>query len=293
MPRVHLTDKQIRAPYNKGNNVAIVAKLTDLDVAADKNDANPEKMPVRFATTANVTLSSVGLTVTDGVTPVAGDRVLVWKQSTASQNGIYVVGATAWTRATDADAASTDANGNREVFSGMETFISEGTLYGGCRARLLTANPIAVGTDSLTFAVFRGVDSTGVNGKSVAVGSAANTTGYVEVVHQVAVADGSTVLDALTLDATYGKLTITDYWFQKNTVTGGSTDAVQICTDSGGSTAATDNLSLNGKTSGAIVRGLNVITANAVFAAGAHIYVKRTHTTDCGGTLFIRGYRTA
>jgi phage-related tail fiber protein len=280
------TRKEIRRPFNKSAENRFKAIIDEHSVALDVNDLNPEKPAVRFATTADVTLATVALTVTDGVTPVAGDRVLVWKQSTASQNGIYVVGATAWTRATDAGTTA-------KVFSGMECFISEGTLYGGCRGRLLTANPITLASTSLVFAVFRGVDSTGVNGKALAVGAPANTTMAVDGVHIIAVADGSTVLDAITLDATYGKFTVTDVWFQKNTVTGGASDAVQLCTDSGGSTAVADSIGLNAKASGAIVRCAVITAANSVFAAGAHLYVKRTHTTDCGGTLYVRGYRTA
>jgi hypothetical protein len=44
-----------------------------------------------------------GLQTINGVTVVAGDRVLVKDQSTQSQNGIYLASATAWTRAPDAD----------------------------------------------------------------------------------------------------------------------------------------------------------------------------------------------
>jgi hypothetical protein len=58
------------------------------------------KPACRLASTGNiVTLSSL-LTV-DGVVTVAGDRVLIKDQTTASQNGIYVVAAGAWTRSTD------------------------------------------------------------------------------------------------------------------------------------------------------------------------------------------------
>ena len=53
------------------------------------------------ATTVSITL--VGGQVIDGVTVVAGDRVLVKNQSSASANGIYVVQTTSWTRATDMD----------------------------------------------------------------------------------------------------------------------------------------------------------------------------------------------
>lgn len=113
------------------------------------------------------------------------------------------------------------------------------------------------------------------------------------VYYPIDVADGSTVLDALTLDATNGKMTVTKVWFQKNTVTGGTTDAVQLCTDAAGTTAVTDSLALNTIASGVIVNATVITAANAVFAAGAHLYVKRTHTTDCGGVLHVFGYRTA
>lgn len=54
------------------------------------------------ATTASITLS--GAQTIDGVAVVAGDRVLVKNQGTASQNGIYVVNASTWTRSSDANA---------------------------------------------------------------------------------------------------------------------------------------------------------------------------------------------
>ena len=57
--------------------------------------------PVRVATTANITLS--GEQTIDGISAVTGDRVLVKDQSTPSQNGVYVVAPSAWSRATDAN----------------------------------------------------------------------------------------------------------------------------------------------------------------------------------------------
>lgn len=63
------------------------------------------KAAVAAATTgANITLS--GTQTIDGVALVAGQRVLVKDQTTASQNGIYVVASGAWTRATDIDGWS-------------------------------------------------------------------------------------------------------------------------------------------------------------------------------------------
>lgn len=79
-------------------------------VAADIPELTMAKLPgaaykqsVRCATTANITLS--GTQTIDGIAVVAGDRVLVKNQTTASQNGIYVVSAGAWTRSLDADAS--------------------------------------------------------------------------------------------------------------------------------------------------------------------------------------------
>lgn len=71
------------------------------------------KEAVVAATTANGTLATAfanGQTI-DGVTLVTGDRILIKDQSTASENGIYVVTAGAPTRATDMDDASEFYNG--------------------------------------------------------------------------------------------------------------------------------------------------------------------------------------
>jgi hypothetical protein len=59
------------------------------------------KASCRVATTANITLS--GTQTIDGVAVIAGDRVLVKDQSTASENGIYIVAAGSWSRSADAN----------------------------------------------------------------------------------------------------------------------------------------------------------------------------------------------
>lgn len=79
------------------------------------------KQPVLCATTANITLS--GLQTLDGVTVVAGDRVLVKNQSTASQNGIYLASASAWSRAPDADVWT-------DLISAL-AFVETGTTLAG------------------------------------------------------------------------------------------------------------------------------------------------------------------
>lgn len=95
-----------------GNTLTNVATPSSNNDAANKsyvdgliaglNSLFDSKPSTRVATTANITLS--GTQTIDTVAIVAGDRVLVKNQTTASQNGIYVVAAGAWTRATDMDA---------------------------------------------------------------------------------------------------------------------------------------------------------------------------------------------
>jgi hypothetical protein len=74
----------------------------------DPNDCWPHKTTVltavACATTANITLS--GAQTIDGHAAVAGERVLVKNQTLAANNGVYVVAAGAWSRATDMDAWS-------------------------------------------------------------------------------------------------------------------------------------------------------------------------------------------
>lgn len=79
------------------------------------------KKSVRCATTANITLS--GLQTIDGITVVAGDRVLVKDQTTASQNGIYLANSSTWTRSLDADATSELAS--------VLVAVDSGTVNGG------------------------------------------------------------------------------------------------------------------------------------------------------------------
>ncbi len=76
------------------------------------------KASCRAATVANITLS--GTQTIDGVAVIAGDRVLVKDQSTAANNGIYVVAAGSWSRASDADTWA--------ELVGAFTFVEEGTV---------------------------------------------------------------------------------------------------------------------------------------------------------------------
>jgi len=114
------------------------------------------KDSVHVASTANVSLTagSSGLEAgdaIDGVTLVAGDRVLLKNQTDASENGIYVAVASGGT-----PARSTDANASAEVTSGMFVWVEEGTANGDQGYVLTTNNVITLNTTDLTFTQFSG-----------------------------------------------------------------------------------------------------------------------------------------
>lgn len=105
------------------------------------------KASVRAATTANITLS--GTQTIDGISVIAGNRILVKDQITSSANGIYDVAAGAWSRSSDADISA-------EVTTGMFTFVSEGTVNADSGYVLTTDDTITLGSTSLTFVQFSG-----------------------------------------------------------------------------------------------------------------------------------------
>lgn len=126
------------------------------------------KESVTVATTANLsaTYNNSGGTLTnsgsnaalqlDGITVTAANRVLVKNQSTAAENGIYVVttvgdGSTAWvlTRAEDANLSA-------EMTGGVFTFVEQGTI-GAENGYVFTHNGApTLGTTALTVSQFSG-----------------------------------------------------------------------------------------------------------------------------------------
>jgi len=123
--------------------------VSQLQAYADSLQAGfSVKAPVKAIATSNITLS--GTQTVDGVALTAGMRVLVAGQTAASANGIYVVAAGAWARASDADSDS-------EVKDGMSVFVEEGTTNHDSTWVLITNNSITLGTTELTFVQFSGL----------------------------------------------------------------------------------------------------------------------------------------
>ena len=104
------------------------------------------KAPALCATTANITLS--GTQTIDGHAVVAGDRVLVKNQGTASENGIWLAAAGAWTRSADADAWS-------DLVSAF-TFVQDGATLADT-GWVCTVNPGGtLGVTAVTWSQFSG-----------------------------------------------------------------------------------------------------------------------------------------
>lgn len=101
------------------------------------------KVPCKAATTGNITLS--GAQTIDGVSVTTGDRVLVWQQTSGAANGIYDADTGTWTRSLDCD-------GINDVRSGMLVRVNSGSSYASAWFSLSTADPITIGTTSMTWA---------------------------------------------------------------------------------------------------------------------------------------------
>ena len=154
------TLNQMAAPTGSvsfnSQNITNLADPVNTQDAATKGfvEATSQGLDVKdscvAATTANITISTAlnnGDTI-DGVTLSTNDRVLVKDQSTASQNGIYVVGSSP-ARAAD---LATGANA-----AGFFTFIEKGTVNADngfvCTS---DSGSAVVGTNNLTIAQFSG-----------------------------------------------------------------------------------------------------------------------------------------
>ena len=155
-----------------------IANKLYVDTVAQGLDA---KASCVAATTANITLS--GAQTIDGVSVVAGNRVLVKNQTLSQNNGLYLCAAGAWTRTTDANTW--------DALTSAFTFIEQGTLNGDC-GFVCTANAGGtLGTTALPWSQFSGAGT-------FTAGTGLTLTGSVfSLTSPVAVANGGTGLTSL------------------------------------------------------------------------------------------------
>jgi hypothetical protein len=156
-------------------------------------DSHPS---VKAASTANLTLSAPQ--TVDGIALIAGDRVLVKDQTTTSANGIYVVAAGAWTRATDQDTWAEVPNAYVWVEQGTQAdtgWVSTADQGGTLNT---TAIPWVLFSSAGTFIAGAGLTKTG---NTLDVGAAAGITVAADTVG-VATGGVTNAMLAGSIDAT-------------------------------------------------------------------------------------------
>lgn len=112
--------------------------------------------PCRLAASSNIDILTGGLVTIDGVTPAAGDRILLAAQTDPKQNGIYTASPGPWWRATDARSP-------RAVTRGVQVRIQEGGAYAFTLWEFRTTKP-NIGDDAITI-----VNITGSGGGGAAI----------------------------------------------------------------------------------------------------------------------------
>lgn len=106
------------------------------------------KPDVLVVTTGNIALT--GLQTIDGVSVPAGARVGVVKQTNATENGIYIASATAWSRSADANTAT-------EIM-GATFAVAQGSTQAETIWRVYT-DSITIGTTPIDIQPFNGIKS--------------------------------------------------------------------------------------------------------------------------------------
>ena len=158
-----------------------IANKSYVDTVAQGLDT---KASCLAATTVNITLS--GAQTVDGIALVAADRCLVKNQTSAADNGIYVVATGAWTRATDMNTWA--------QVPGAYVFVETGTTQADTAWVCTSDAGGTLGTTAITWAQFSGAGS-GVS--SITFGStgltpSTATTGAVTVAGTLVAVNGGT-----------------------------------------------------------------------------------------------------
>jgi hypothetical protein len=249
------------------------SKITGLGTPTDSADATTKayvdgvaqgldvKASVKAASTENVNLSSPPLdgnfVSIGGVTMDAGQRVLLKDQTSATQNGIYVVageiGSFTLTR-------SEDANSNGEFNVGAFTFVEDGTHAG--KGFVVTASPF-LGMGNVVWSQFSGagtfvagngltltgnsfsIDTTITTDLSTAQ-TLTNKTLTSPTVSGLTLSDGSIVLEGATADAHETTITVTDPTEDRTITLPNATGTVALTNNKLDAFAATSSSELAG-----------------------------------------------
>jgi hypothetical protein len=167
------------------------ARLSDITAAQAGIDSKPS---VRVLSTAQRALT--GLAAIDGVTPVAGDRVLLSGQTTATENGVYIAAAGAWARAADT------------INPNSLWFVEEGTANHDTSWWVTNDGAVTVGTTALVISQFAAptayTQGTGITISANTISISATYAGQATITTLGTITTG--VWNATTIGLAYGGL---------------------------------------------------------------------------------------
>lgn len=133
------------------------------------------KQATRVVTVVNITLAGGTPNQVDGVNLTTNDRILVTGQSTASENGLYDVD-TVGSGSNGTWVRTSDGNETGEIDAGMIIMVTEGAVYADTQWKLITDNPITIGSTALIFTQNYSANSISGGTSNVTVYSNANVT---------------------------------------------------------------------------------------------------------------------
>lgn len=232
---------------------------------------------VKTVATSNVGLS--GLSAINGYTPIAGDRILVIGQTTATQNGVYDAASGSWTRSTDSD---TDAE-----LRSYQYLITAGTFI-NARYGNTNQSAITVGTTNITYQqisnaetdpIFTASPSFGITGTNITNWN----TAYDRSVITLAV--GGTTTKTITLTKQNGTTLTASFTDTVTSVFGRTGDVSLLSSDV---TTALGYTPYNG-TDGSI---RNLFSATAPLSYSNGLYSISQATTSSNGYLSSTDWNT-
>lgn len=237
------------------------------------------KLFVQAVSTSNLDLN--GTETIDGVSISGGQRVLVAGQTLPRDNGIYDCAAGAWTRSTDADAAS-------KLDPGILVAVKLGATYGATYWKLDTEGPFTLGTTDLVFSrVFQ--DESTTNELQTVANTSDATTHTLTLSNSggsIQFSEGSGI--TLTTSGTSGAGIVTIAATNNGTVTNFSAgDLSPLFTTSEATTTTTPALTFSLSNAGA-----NTYFGNATGSTAAPSYTAAgalTKTDDTNVTLTLGG----
>ena len=146
-------------PQDAATKAYVDATALGLDVKQSVRLATAAALPTCTYLAPVLTASTFGLLSVDGISVVAGDRILVKNQATAAHNGIYTVTAVGDAYGPWVLTRATDFNTSAEASPGSFTFVEEGSTLSDSGWVMSSNAPITLDTSAINWTQFSGAGS--------------------------------------------------------------------------------------------------------------------------------------